>query len=403
MAWSKRKPYYNLKQSNKEFFSASARYLKDSLTKESYLEKPYRQTDRGAMHQDWPSFVFPPFGKYPDLPWWQPWRPPFAGLLDFGFPRLTFPDLKWPAQDPTDPESISSGPIRRYGERPDEGLSTSPDSPSDTQGGLWIQPTCKASMDTSCLDVGESALILVASNNKGLAVTWGVEIDYPEVLSHTIIPIENDRAFIKLTALKKQERQSVHVEVWASWVRGGKIYTNRCATFNITVPCDCDQTTGITWDDSGSIETLARNNNGTVAITGGIAPYVWTVSGTGFTLTNAETLGLSNTLSADGTACGSADITVTDGCGSTATGYVREPTNGQWVASGNGEGLEACKVSGAQQGTIGAFYYRVGGGATGKYRQQQEPSGAGGGGCVPAGDCATECADRDASQGTHPT
>ena len=86
------------------------------------------------------------------------------------------------------------------------------------------------------------------------------------------------------------------------------------------------------WDSDTSIETLARDDDGTIAITdsGTGAPYHWLVEGTGFTLDNAITTGLTNTLNGDGISCGSATITVSgyDGT-SIVTGYVRS-TIGSW-------------------------------------------------------------------------
>jgi len=67
----------------------------------------------------------------------------------------------------------------------------------------------------------------------------------------------------------------------------------------------------------------------TLSIIGGISPYIWNVSGYGFTLSQDETYGLYNTLDADSTACGTATITVTDAQNETVTGYVR-CTTGKW-------------------------------------------------------------------------
>jgi hypothetical protein len=94
----------------------------------------------------------------------------------------------------------------------------------------------------------------------------------------------------------------------------------------------CDDT-GIAWDDAESADTIAREASVTVAISDSNgtrgSPYSWSVSGVGFTLDEAETTGLTNTLNADDTACGAATITVT-GCGGTSvTGYVR-CTTGRW-------------------------------------------------------------------------
>ena len=83
--------------------------------------------------------------------------------------------------------------------------------------------------------------------------------------------------------------------------------------------------------DAGNPETIAREANATITITGGCAPYTWAVAGTGFSFPPGTTTALTNTLSADATACGTATITVTDACGTTATGYVR-CTTGEWSA-----------------------------------------------------------------------
>jgi len=96
--------------------------------------------------------------------------------------------------------------------------------------------------------------------------------------------------------------------------------------------CDCETADAFTYDDATSDDTIDRPNGGgetaTIAITGGCPRYSWSVAGTGFSLTNATTTGLTNTLNADATACGSATITITDDCGTVATGYVRCTTGG---------------------------------------------------------------------------
>lgn len=104
----------------------------------------------------------------------------------------------------------------------------------------------------------------------------------------------------------------------------------------------CVPDAAMAWDSGTSAETVAREASVTVAITGNNTPFTWSVSGTGFTLDNATTTGLTNTLNADATACGSATITVT-GCDETViTGYVRG-TTGQWVLIYDGpSGAETC-------------------------------------------------------------
>jgi len=86
---------------------------------------------------------------------------------------------------------------------------------------------------------------------------------------------------------------------------------------------------------SGNPTTIARNDNVTIIVSSSdidcYGPFVWGVSGTGFSLEYSKTEGISNTLYADETACGCAFITVTDACGTEVTGTVK-CTTGQWLS-----------------------------------------------------------------------
>ena len=83
------------------------------------------------------------------------------------------------------------------------------------------------------------------------------------------------------------------------------------------------------WDPANP---RALDGGGTVAVgvIGGKPPYVWSVSGVGFSLTSSETNGLSNNLQAGSSACGPAQVNVIDAAHSSVTGYVR-CRNGRWV------------------------------------------------------------------------
>jgi len=109
----------------------------------------------------------------------------------------------------------------------------------------------------------------------------------------------------------------------------------------------------IAWDESGSADTIIRNSNCPVAITdelGKGGPYAWSVSGNGFSLVNPKTKTTSNTLLSNGTACGTATITVTDCGGKTTTGYVR-CTTGKWVLIYScGAGVSNCSWYGSIRG-----------------------------------------------------
>ncbi len=103
--------------------------------------------------------------------------------------------------------------------------------------------------------------------------------------------------------------------------------------------CDCN---GEKPAVSSTGETVARNGFVTISIASGRAtcgPYHWSVSGTGFHFddvtgpTTATTDSDSETLQlwADDTACGSAEITVTDACNESGEISVRNPDHGHWV------------------------------------------------------------------------
>jgi len=97
--------------------------------------------------------------------------------------------------------------------------------------------------------------------------------------------------------------------------------------------CDaCPADSTFAWDDAGSDDTIVRSGTAAIAVIAGVVPYTWSVSGTGFTLASSVTTALTNTLNADGTACGTATITVTDGNSCEITGYVR-CTTGTWNSS----------------------------------------------------------------------
>ena len=120
---------------------------------------------------------------------------------------------------------------------------------------------------------------------------------------------ENATGYIQVQATDNQNNQT------GVWSIGG---------------LDCTSCTEITWDDVTSGETVVREDSTIVAINSGACGYYnWSVSGAGFSLQHSKTYGTSNVLNANGSACGSAIITVTDACGNTVEGSVR-CTTGSW-------------------------------------------------------------------------
>jgi len=117
----------------------------------------------------------------------------------------------------------------------------------------------------------------------------------------------------------------------------------------------CDDTE-MEWDDVNSDDTIVRGGNAFVYITdtanlGG--PYEWIVSGVGFSMLHATTVGLGNTLIAGPTACGSAHVSVAGCNGRVVSGYVR-CTYGSWVRiSSCGPPMTYCNIN----AIIGQFRY----------------------------------------------
>lgn len=116
-----------------------------------------------------------------------------------------------------------------------------------------------------------------------------------------------------------------------------------------TTACECQTVTeNVTYPkgwflayDPENPDTIARDSDETINIFGCRPPFTWSVSGNGFDLDWYETGGLFNILTADVTACGAAEITVTDNYGESVAGYVRS-TTGQWLECYDSGRLSYC-------------------------------------------------------------
>lgn len=121
--------------------------------------------------------------------------------------------------------------------------------------------------------------------------------------------------------------------------------------------CQCAE--GMAWDTDNSPETIVAGSSVTVFVTGGRGPYIWSVSGNGYSLLVAETsIGQNQVTCMDGQ-CGEAfdsvaNISVTDDCGDSVTGALRNAV-GQWGL------LESCGSYESEYGNVewvvGGFKY----------------------------------------------
>ena len=117
------------------------------------------------------------------------------------------------------------------------------------------------------------------------------------------------------------------------------------------------------WDPDNPQE-MNSGSSVDVNVIGRCGPFRWTVSGIGFSLAENQTQGEFNTLIADVTACGAAEIVVTDSCENEVVGYVRS-TSGQWVLISEGE----CVLPGYGYSTGGHQYLTTGEYISGKGKQ----------------------------------
>ena len=111
----------------------------------------------------------------------------------------------------------------------------------------------------------------------------------------------------------------------------------------LTYNCGCNCATADTFeiDTGASATTIAPGGTATIVVQGGCEDYTWSVSGTGYTLDNATTTVLSNTLNCAAGTCGDvndysaiATVTITDNCSTEITTKIRN-TGGQWVNQTN--------------------------------------------------------------------
>ncbi len=102
----------------------------------------------------------------------------------------------------------------------------------------------------------------------------------------------------------------------------------------------CDEATDIEWDEDESVDFIADESHGRVTVTGGLSPYKWTSHSAGAFFDSARsrktvyTSSPSVQVHLSDEACGTIQITVTDGC----TSLDREirTEDGHWETIGSG-------------------------------------------------------------------
>jgi hypothetical protein len=102
---------------------------------------------------------------------------------------------------------------------------------------------------------------------------------------------------------------------------------------------ECPPAIDLSWDEDNSPETTTPSSSVEVYILGGLAPYLWSVTGgVGHSMSKSITYEQNNTLIAAADSCGPALVSCIDACGTEIIGEVRN-TDGQWVEKGTPCGL----------------------------------------------------------------
>jgi len=97
-----------------------------------------------------------------------------------------------------------------------------------------------------------------------------------------------------------------------------------------------------TWPDTNPIG-ISQSQTKDIVIEGGVPPFTWQISGSGFTLDRYQTTDMTNKIIASGSACGPATITVTDSCFNQLIEYVLCDV-GRWSCRDGCEWVCGCNV-----------------------------------------------------------
>lgn len=325
--YSNRRPYYGLKLSIADFFREPVRYLKQSNTQESMMEKPYLTDEYPKMHLKLPDFTFKSKKRHSFL------GPIASGIPYGGLAMIDFGDANcWWGITRTSyciKEPIIITLIADYFFTAEFNFTAQ--IVKDTMGVTLTQlPGYKAGARDK-----QDYLLTLPENANGSVTICGFASTHTLISQtfETVVAGMPVGIYLSGGGLVARERGQENPAIVTKSSYGEK--GDDCGCISFTSSCDpCVGTTIMTWDDSTSADTIAQSSSVSVAVNDGLGPYSWSVSGVGFTLGSTQTGGGQNTLVSDASACGTATITVTDTCGGSTTGYVR-CTTGQWVLKDN--------------------------------------------------------------------
>ena len=251
-----RKAYLQLKKSLIEFFNAPVRYLKESNTKESEVEKPYLDSEYRTMHfnipqPDWPTWKFDPsapkISSQPRLPF----GPTERNLSDIEFETGKCDCCFFVWWGDCENEALNGG--MRY-----PSFSDVPYDPGTHR--------------------------------------WTIQGDYENFREYPphpggLGPAAAHAAYFDFDADKTGADGYAFVTMCYE-IAG---YCEHCVDY--WAPCaECPPVTEFELDTGSTPDTIAPGGDITVYVTGGSAPYSWGAAGTGFTWASGVTTDPENVL-----------------------------------------------------------------------------------------------------------
>jgi len=300
---SARKPYYSGERSIVDFFKEPVRYLKESNSVESAFEKPYAVEDEpyNKMHLDW---------SLPDWEWI--WGPTPEGARPN--PRLC---IQWN----TPPHcKISVDDEGRVSARIWRGIHRNP---------LKDWRVVEAVLTSSNPEVATGPLLTQQSRENEFFLEG--EVDLSGCSSGTEICIEY-----------KSKRDFCASQGFPDGSTG---VDRKCCTWvSCTDPeCTPPEYEEMTWLGMEPPASIARNSSTDVSFTGGKPPFIWTISGDGFSFGGGakylKTSSRTVVVYTDGTACGAGVIAVSDDCDKQLGDGAVLCTEGQWVTVSSSSGF----------------------------------------------------------------
>ena len=197
---------------------------------------------------------------------------------------------------------------------------------------------------TSGRDVGRpDEFYVVADPLVSLAVEFGPIKILTEVATVNRLAVGFTTPRVLVQALTEQEIEDGDYQLDGDYYPSQIVATTKSGGqcwFAVWV-VKCPPSVEFEWDTENSPETITQDHTISIFVEGGVPPFQWEVSGTGYTLGANKTTGRGNTLSSSGSSCGSATITVTDYCDAEVVATIRNTTRGTWVWKGSYCGLVA--------------------------------------------------------------